>query len=386
LAVLGVVTFHFLLAFAPYLAPGYGAWPYGLIDSPLGLVVNGRSLITLFFVLSGFLVAQAAAGRRDFLPMTLALRYVRLAGPVLVSVIVAYGLYGLLPDAADNAYRLTPHAWLKQAFQGPPPTLLDVLQQGLIEPFWSGKSALNNAYWTLRIELIGSCTILAIYWAVKGVLRWGALILMAACAASPWLPVDYLAFALGALLRELFIAQKLPAKFAPLALLVGFALGAPGPGLADRYALFAAWPDRLLPGQDGSICAPLAGALIVWGVLQVKAVANLLSGRALTDVGKISYFVFLLHVPIIYTICCANYVVFHNHGAKMWIIVAASLLVACTASATLLGHFIEAPLISASTRLRNLVSALMQSSIDGVSIGRPRIKVNRSWPDLEPGQ
>ena|SRR6516164_4306157 len=99
LAALVVVIFHFLSAFAPNFIPDQIDTPYVLADTPFGIFFNGPFSVSIFFVLSGFVVSNAAAKRRSPIYLNLALRYVRLAVPVLFSVIFAWMLLELMPTA-----------------------------------------------------------------------------------------------------------------------------------------------------------------------------------------------------------------------------------------------------------------------------------------------
>jgi hypothetical protein len=70
---------------------------------------------TVFFVLSGFVVSNAAAKRRSsYLP----LRYLRLAVPVLCSVFYGWALLKVIPTATTELNRILPHPWLQRTCQG----------------------------------------------------------------------------------------------------------------------------------------------------------------------------------------------------------------------------------------------------------------------------
>jgi peptidoglycan/LPS O-acetylase OafA/YrhL len=85
-AALIVVCFHFASAFLPDLVPNQTATPYRIADTPIGILLNGPFSVSVFFVLSGFVVSNAAAKRRSPIYVNLPLRYLRLAVPVLCSV------------------------------------------------------------------------------------------------------------------------------------------------------------------------------------------------------------------------------------------------------------------------------------------------------------
>src|ERR1700741_4157400 len=89
IAALTVVVFHYLSAFVPALTPDQTKNPHWLSDTPLAVTFNGPFAVVVFFVLSGFVVSKAALGQGP-LPLTIALRYLRLTIPMLVSVLLAW--------------------------------------------------------------------------------------------------------------------------------------------------------------------------------------------------------------------------------------------------------------------------------------------------------
>ena len=78
IAALVVVCFHFAAAFLPSLIPDQTDHPCWVADTPIGILFNGPFSVSIFFVLSGFVIAQAAARRRDPIYINIPLRYLRL--------------------------------------------------------------------------------------------------------------------------------------------------------------------------------------------------------------------------------------------------------------------------------------------------------------------
>ena len=108
IAAIVVVFHHFLCAFLPQFVPGLTDHTSWLVDTPLGLLVNGHFSVYIFFVLSGFVVARAAVKSSDPFYVNIPLRYLRLALPATASVIMAWGLLTLIPNAATHLNEVLP--------------------------------------------------------------------------------------------------------------------------------------------------------------------------------------------------------------------------------------------------------------------------------------
>jgi peptidoglycan/LPS O-acetylase OafA/YrhL len=197
LAALVVVIFHFLSAFAPDFIPDQTDRPNLLADTPFGILFNGPFAVSIFFVLSGFVVSNAAAKRKTPIYLNLVLRYVRLAVPVLFSVIFAWALLKLIPTATLALGTIMPHTWLHWTYQGEIPSLLTALRHGILTVFIRGNSNFNNVLWTMQLELLGSFALYLIYGSMLGWLRTVSLLTLGIVCCTGLIPVPYLCFVLA---------------------------------------------------------------------------------------------------------------------------------------------------------------------------------------------
>ena len=302
-----VVIFHYKAMLYPRNVPDYAEDPRFVADTPLGILWNGPFAVFVFFVLSGFVIAGAAARRSDQIAANAMSRYVRLAVPMVASVLLAYALLSLFPTAAtDYAASLeAPSAWLAYTAQAPLPSLPAVLYDGAIGSFLAGGSPLNNVLWTMQIELVGSLALFAIYWAgqARTALRFAALAGFTAIAVL-FLRDAYLCFVTGALLYEAQrrdVLSRTPAWVAGLALAAGLLLGAPGAGFAERVGL-EALPGRLHPGNPWGLAPVVAATLLVFATLRVAILTRVFSTAVAQWLGRISFALYLVHVPVLYTL------------------------------------------------------------------------------------
>lgn len=299
-AALVVVAHHYFLAFAPSLQPNRPNTPHWLFDTPLALLYNGGFAVSLFFVVSGFVVANAAAGRKAPLPVNLLIRYLRLALPVLASVLYAWVLLNLFRGAVSEVKALQNYGWLAQSYSDQIPGLPYAIWQGLFEVFWTGSSLFNNPLWTMRTELLGSFVVYLIYAVTRG--RWTILALIAGGGAAVFTGhKEYLAFALGALLREAWAEKKLVSAAAWPALIAGLLIGAPLQRAAVRLHTWDL-PFFSDLGVTLGLTAIVGAALTVYAVMASPLVSRVFSAPGPLFLGRISFMLYLVHVPLIFTV------------------------------------------------------------------------------------
>jgi peptidoglycan/LPS O-acetylase OafA/YrhL len=322
-----VAAFHFLHLLYPSLLALRTQVHAGIYDTPLAILWNGRFAVSVFFVLSGFVIAHVAERRYDS-PMSNTLtRYLRLAVPVTVSVIFAWALLMLFPTATTELRGVleSPSNWLDHTYQGDIPSLWNALRHGLVGNFVWGGSSFNNVLWVMQIELIGSLGIFWLYWLTSGRARVIVLLFVAAWIIV-FLRPAYLAFVVGALLFEAHhrgILYRWGASFGPIALVLGILLGAPGSGFAERVGL-PELPGKLTLGEAHGLIPVLAAGLIVYAVLVLPALSRFFSTTILRFLGRVSFALYLVHVPLLYTVVAYAYV--HSGWPMSYIVAMYALL------------------------------------------------------------
>jgi peptidoglycan/LPS O-acetylase OafA/YrhL len=308
-AALLVVFHHFCCAFLPQYAAALTDHTSWLVDTPLGIFVNGPFSVSIFFVLSGFVVARAAAKSRDPFYVNLPLRYLRLALPATASVILAWGLLTLMPTAAMHLNELRPSPWLSPpaVLQQQIPDVFHALYHGFVEIFKTGDSGFNNVLWTMQIEAVGSMAIYLFY-SVKNSRARKVIAILTGMAML--LYPNYLCFVLGALMMEQWSVGRLKYGSPIAALFAGILLGFPAPGFERRLHIPYLWHTHgaLAIGEKSSLIAPLAAALILYAVLNLAPLQRMLSSRVPKYLGRVSFPLYLFHVPLLYTIFSVVYV------------------------------------------------------------------------------
>jgi peptidoglycan/LPS O-acetylase OafA/YrhL len=314
LAAFIVVVFHFLCLLVPTAVTGMTSEPLmALVNTPLSILWDGRFAVSVFFVLSGFVMAAAAERRHEMLVTNIVTRYLRLAVPVTASVALAWVLLSLFPtatlelrDSLEN-----PSRWMEHTHQGHIPSLLHAGYDGLAGNFLTGGSRFNNVLWTMQIELIGSVALFALYWFSTGRMRivilcGAGLAILGIAEIRP----DYFAFVLGALMYEAYVRGRIHAlgrMVPPIALAAGIVFGAVGPDAFERWGM-----EGLIPWRVKDAISVVAAALIMYAVITMAVAARFFSMRVLRWLGRISFGLYLVHAPLLYT------VVAYAHGQLGW--------------------------------------------------------------------
>ncbi|GAC1366981.1 MAG: hypothetical protein NVSMB32_11820 [Actinomycetota bacterium] len=331
LAAMQVTLTHFAAAFLPTLAfvPGrthYG-WERAVLRSPAFFLLNRYVAIDLFFLLSGFVLAQSfLVPGRTFGPGAVK-RVLRLVLPVLAAVVLASGLLAVFPSERHQAALLSGSGWLDQLYLGPG-NLFSGLTGALGTvvvggygvgvfahvaglaphlPVFPVPDSLDPPIWYLNWELWGSLLLLALagtYRRVPRKLFWTIFAVgMGALATNPLglLMIGFVAY----LARDRLLRLR-----GPIAGATGLALVAGGVAVSVMAI-------RAMPGPAGGPLPPIAGlnvtlddlngaaAILVFaGVLMNAGLRRALSLRPMPRLGRLALSAYLVHVPILVTVGC----------------------------------------------------------------------------------
>lgn len=336
---------HFALIFFP--ATFYGPWVESrlrgidtyLAQSPLGVALNGNFLLAVFCMLSAFILSLQVMGMEDKTRLggVVAKRYFRLMPPLFgVGLVVWVFLrFGLFTNGEVAAAISSP--WVGQYYQGTL-SFRQFLESALVNVWFYGDESLSTAFWMLSRLFYGSFLAILLS-TVAWKYRKRAWIVYTAVAALLFDRSELLlAFALGTLLAWLLQQNiRLPKLVPPVAVLLGLLLGGYPSGIAatNLYRYF-----RGLTFIDWHI---LGAFVLLFGILFWEGAQKLLSWRLFTWLGKISYSVYLIHIPLLFSLSTG---VFHWAEGKLGYLgsVAVSFgvsLVMLTAMSWLYHRFVE---------------------------------------------
>jgi peptidoglycan/LPS O-acetylase OafA/YrhL len=318
IAALITVAGHSVLAFLPQY---FGIVP-GLVDkrlqgSVLYLFLNGSAAVSLFFVLSGYVLTRRYCASEDIriLVKGAVKRWPRLAGPVLITVMISYALFFFHLYYFEDAGAASKSFWLSQfggAFhqEGLPDAtrasihLRDAIFQGSFLVFFRGDWLFDGTLWTMQPEIIGSflafgaAPILLDARKSSAFLTVGLVIL--ACVVTFFLRSELAAFPIGVGLAVLLPRQGSLSPwiaYPALALalyLMGFTAMSIG-----AYSVFKPLVAIGMPHTYPQII----GAAILIGVIETfPPIRGPLSGRVSVFLGDLSFPIYLLHMLVICSI------------------------------------------------------------------------------------
>lgn len=362
IAALAVVVFHFLCLLRPTYVPTMASTSAAVTQTPVYVLWNGGFAVAVFFVLSGFVMAAAADRHGHGLLVSSAARYLRLALPATASCLLAWLWLQAFPDAAQTmaAALEEPSRWLGYTRQVEIGPIHHPIADGLVVNFVRGSSPFNNVLWTMKIELIGSLGIFVLYALSSGLLRIGAL-LLTGLAVLLILPDAYLAFVLGAGLYEAHargILGRLPPVLPLAALLLSVVLGGSGPGSHETWGLPYV-PYQWQLGTERGLVDIGAAALLTYAALTLPSLAKLLATRVPLGLGRISFGLYLVHVPPLYTIVAWTYI----SGGIPFPLLAALYFVGVLIMAWAFTLWIDEPFLRWLSSLRRKLGAHMAQSL-----------------------
>lgn len=362
IAAMNVVLCHLLIAAYPRgfanLYPGSAAPDAAssnldaVIGAPvLNMLWNGNFAVCVFFVLSGYVLTKAFvdSGSMRSMQVRASRRYLRLSVPILGSVFLAYVVIALGMLHTDAMASVTHSMWLEQ-FHGIGPSLGTVLREGIYGGIFLGKSTYVPVLWTMKIEFIGSMLVFGFRaleprgWsgALTGLVVSGALI--------TFFPQDwplYLGFIAGSYIGQLQTTRNKAALVGILALVVI--------GGSYDFSLLYDFTARL-PMNDW--CRKhlfnIIGACALLYLVRCHLLDHLLLSKPAQFLGRISYSLYLVHIPILFSLYAWLFVTLQSTGWRYGAAVLASSSVAIAAAiivASLFERYVDQMGIKLSQRI-----------------------------------
>ena len=379
LAALNVVVGHIVVAsdFALYTglaADSRSQWDVALSAWPLLLPVAGANFsVCVFLVLSGFVLAHAFHfGRLGALALAVK-RALRLGVPILFATLFSWALLAAGLTYNRPVIALWRSHWLdEQLAHGA--HLADALREGtygsLIGP-WSFTTSYDSALWTMPIEFTGSLLLIGL--ARVGWRRWklresrtlaGIVALIAGVMAYP----VYLSLMLfGAaiyLLDPRRLEPRLTRTWLTGAMLAMAVLLGTAPFSAARGwgwdKMVAAAPAGILPSRCFALCQGFvvmektarwhaAGAILLLMAVETSpTVRRMLATKMPLFLGRISFPLYLLHVPLLMSVGCGTFLLLHavGLGPRSGLVLAAAVFLgAAIGAATAATKVVERPSI-----------------------------------------
>jgi peptidoglycan/LPS O-acetylase OafA/YrhL len=328
---------HFCLAFLPGIHYGAvvpshiaGGYDVGLAQSPLSFVLNGNFMVAVFCVLSGFVLSvKTLRSEEPQIARMIVKRYPRLMLPVVPVGIAVYFMLRFQLFFNQQVVPVSGSPWFAGYYIEP--VSVDRLLYALIAGIWfQGDDSLSTAFWMLRTLFLGSFAAILLSIAAKHMKKHAGLFLCC-CMGVMMFANDMLwAFALSALLAYGYVRKAQEHAEVPADGTAGMTQENGGKGIVCVVAgcLLGGYPSGVIPTNayrflnifpawyHGFMLLHIAGAgLLVYGLLCLKWLPALLGNRLFLFLGKISYAVYLVHIPLLF--CLSAYVFLQAQGSGL---------------------------------------------------------------------
>ena len=313
-AALVVMFHHIYLVAVPFLrraggsAPGSPYW--WVSETPLKILTAGTEAVLVFFVLSGLVVALPALSTARFSwSGFLSGRIARIYLPVWASLLLGTVLVWLIPR---NRLAVSNGSWVADR-NATSTTVLDALRQGSLT---TASYDINNVLWSLRWEMAFS-VLLPLFVAVAVLVRrcWTLIVVTAGAAlivsflgllthidALRYLPIFLLGTLMAVRLEDIRrwaerSIQRRWEHIGTISLVVGSAV------LLLAHWLFQTivpW-GTVMGSALTQLAVPGAVGLVVAAV-GVPLLRRAFESRSSQWLGRISFSLYLVHVPILVTL------------------------------------------------------------------------------------
>jgi peptidoglycan/LPS O-acetylase OafA/YrhL len=381
IAAIQVVLLHYASAFVPAIGlldptRAHDAWEGAFIHTPLFLPFDGYSAVYVFFILSGVALTYSFGARPRAVLTGVARRVIRLGLPMIGGILFGAVCYGLLPDVRVRASQLTGSVhWLGVVTPeriSPLALLHQIGLEGLFAGYkdssllpqslrtWFGLVPMDQSFdvplWTLHVEFFGSLFVLGLVTLREAV---GHRTYVVVCVM--------LAGALATSSLELFLIGHIAAGWLKIPpnrrsnWMVGACLLCLGVVLctAPRFELLV-YLRRFLPAPfvgepvGSEVLQRVLGAVgLFLGISLLPGIQKNLGLPVVRWLGKISFSLYLIHFPLLFTVVCNCFVVLADlisYAAAITIVTIGGILLS-VAIAVAFERLVDRPAIALSRKV-----------------------------------
>lgn len=315
LACIGVLLHHFSLAFLPAVYYGdinmskiQNQWDVKMAQAPYAFFINGNYMVALFCLISALVLGLKVINleNRQSVADMFIKRYPRLMLPTIPVIISVYVMLKYEWFAHLQAVAWTQSPWLggyyleKVSFKR-------CIEGIFVTTWYTSDSTFSNAFWMLGSLFFGS--VLAIVLSMfTWKIRHNAVDIIYVFCVLLYIRVNtlQLAFVLGVLLAHLYKERKYLFNhkgIGLICLLIGIFLGGYPSGVmpTNIYCYFNILPQEILSYQFWHI---FGAFFTVYGLWNLGSACKILECRGIQFLGKISYAIYLIHIPLLFSASC----------------------------------------------------------------------------------
>lgn len=324
-----VMVHHLLVAYLP--VSYYGSNSGGYCDTPLVnwlsqtpfvFFFNGNFWVFIFLMVSGYIMFAQGSKINDQATFSskFLTRYIKLLIPVIPICIIVFFLKNGLNSIFYNVEVGSGigSSWLQNGYANP-----ISFKDFIFAPFTiflKGDDTFSNAFWMLDKLFISSLMVFVVAFAFQNVKKNKLFYYVLICLASLFLNSYYLPTFLGGLIYMLSssnLKSKIKSKtlcilIATIALVFGFiCAGYPSGRIPTNfYIYFEKYRilRELLPAVD--FYHILGAFMVLLVVMNSNVLKRILEFKCFSILGKNSYSIYLIHIPIIYVLSPYLFVLF----------------------------------------------------------------------------
>jgi putative glycosyltransferase (TIGR04372 family) len=333
--------------------------------SPVSVIWGGDLGVCIFFILSGYVLANFCQTSGLSFPAMVARRYLRLAFPMVFSTVLAFAILKAGMFYNKDAAVISHSPWFALWYQMPP-SLSDAVFEGLLRAFTTGKSAYNSNLWTMRLELVGSIAIFLLY-----ALVFRRLVRVPVLMALIWfLPDYYKLFAIGSLLFDLMRQPdpasgdhdfRISSEIGTVSLFAFGILAGGFPASGTQTGISSHWHRWLIDSDNAQAWHNLGASLIMFAVLRSTFLAAALRSRPCQFLGRVSFPLYLIQIPLFCSFTAFLMVSLHLQQYPLWALLVAIGTISVTLPlAWLVAAFVETPSLWFSRRFGQLIEIIWQ--------------------------
>jgi peptidoglycan/LPS O-acetylase OafA/YrhL len=381
LAALQVVLLHFCAIFYPAFAriSQEGNYPLEAVLShtPLFFLIDGYTAVFVFFLMSGFVLAGAFDNKAQQIPSQIAKRFIRLFVPVAVAAVVALALFLGFPEAKEHTAAISGSAWAQWLYHvdtSAASLVREVLLNSMLVGYdgtsvfsgWSGlglpsiSSSSNAPLWTLHVEFWGSMLVLGLALARDILPRpvFQVLFVVTLLVTGTSHFTLFLAGFAAYHSRTFLLPQRLHPSIGCGVLLVGVLMATMlGTWACGTLLDFLAPVTVGQAGDPGRFRDMLSAVVVMLGICLSPSLQLLLSAKPLLWLGRVSFSLYLVHLPILFSVGCW---LFNTLASRLPLLEASTLtllviLPLMLMVGSLFERFVDRPAIRLSSRVARVL-------------------------------
>jgi peptidoglycan/LPS O-acetylase OafA/YrhL len=309
-AAMMVLLHHFLLVVAPRLhGRQFPDDPIALVRTPLYALVNGTAAVSIFFVLSGFVLTFRVLEQRDWSRLLVGVfkRWPRLI-PLVATVNVLSAIFLTLGLYQDRTW------FGADAFRQDTFVIASALAEGAFWTFLNGSANFNSSLWTMHYELFGNLAayatalVMMFQKSFRRAMAVGALVIVLVATTTGKGAFFYAMPVAGVLVARLYVERNLIASalnaFHPWRVPIAVGTGILAVVLCgyDGYSKpvgFYAFMVHFEWSDTEPLVHGVAAVAILVLVLSCDPVRRSLAGPTAALMGRLSFPIYLVHLPIL---------------------------------------------------------------------------------------